>query len=120
MNCNMPKPKKLPKSFYRLPQYEQDVLMKAMSDASYDAADAKLADTQEVWIKLSCIQLCDMGLTEEELMQYIAGWKRMYRRNERIETEEEQKAWLDREMARCFPTCSFPQFRIDEMKGGAE
>lgn len=117
MNCNMPKPKKLPKSFYRLPQYEQDVLMKAMSDASYDAADAQLADTQEIWIKMSCSIWHSMGATEEELLQYIALFKRMYRRNERIETEAEQKAWLDSEMKRCFPENGFPQFRIDEMKG---
>lgn len=120
MNCNMPKPKKLPKSFYRLPQYEQDVLMKAMSDASYDAADAQLADTQEIWIKMSCSIWHSMGATEEQLLQYIASFKRMYRRNERIETEAEQKAWLDREMSRCFPTCGFPQFRIDEMKGATD
>lgn len=116
MKCNMPKPKKLPKPFYSLPQYEQDALMKAMSDASYDAADMKLADTQEVWLKMSCIIWHRMGATEEQLLQYIAGFKRMYRRNERIETEAEQKAWLDSELARCFPSCGFPQFRIDEMK----
>lgn len=117
MKCNMPKQKKLPKSFYRLPQYEQDVLMKAMSDASYDASDAQLADTQEIWLKMSCSIWHSMGATEEQLLQYIASFKRMYRRNERIETEAEQKAWLDSEMKRCFPTCGFPQFRIDEMKG---
>lgn len=117
MKCNIPKPAKLPKSFYNLPQYEQDALMKAMSDASYDAADRQLADTQEIWIKLSCSIWHSMGATEEELLQYIALFKRMYRRNERIQTEEEQKAWLDKEMALCFPTNGFPQFRIDEMKG---
>lgn len=117
MKCNIPKPQKLPKSFYRLPQYEQDALNKAMSDKVYDEVDEKFADFQETWIKLSCINLCEMGATEEELLQYIAGWKRIYRRNERIKTEEEQKAWLDREMQRCFPTCGYPQIRIDEMRG---
>lgn len=117
MKANLPKAPKLPKSFYRLPQYEQDVLLKAMSDAAYDSADKQLADTQEIWIKLACIILREMGHNEEELLQFIAAWKRMYRRNARIQTKEEQALWLELELSKSFPTCGFPQFRIDDMKG---
>ena len=117
MKCNRPKPEKLPKAWDRLPQYERDLIIRIMSETASETADKQLADTQEVWIKLCCILLHDRhDMDEEELLQFIADWKRMYRRNARIKTKEEQTAWLDTELARCFPSCGFPQFRIDEMK----
>lgn len=116
MNCNIPKQPKLPKTFYRLPGYEQKVLTEAMNEHAYHLADLQLAETQEIWIKLDCINLRNCGATEEELLQYIAGWKRVYARNARIKTKEEQTAWLEEEMKKCFPTCGFPQIRIDELK----
>ena len=116
MKCNTPKPPKMPKTWDQLCQYDRDVLTRVMSETVYDRVDQELKDTQEVWIKMGCIILDEMGLPEEQLLQFIAAWKRMYRRNARIKTKEEQDAWLNRELARCFPTCGFPQFRIDEMK----
>jgi hypothetical protein len=106
----------MPKTWDRLSQYDRDVLTKVMSDVTYERVDQELKEIQEVWIKMGCIILDEMGLTEEQLLQFIAAWKRMYRRNQRIETKEEQTAWLDRELARCFQETGFPQFRIDEMK----
>lgn len=44
MKCNIPKPKKLPKSFYRLPEYEQRELNEAMNEHSYHLADLHLAE----------------------------------------------------------------------------
>lgn len=117
MKCNTPKPPKLPKSWHRLPDYERQEILKILSDTAFDIADKQLADTQEVWIKLCCMILRDMGMTEEQLLQFIAAWKRMYRRNARIGSKEEQALWLELEMSKCFPSCGFPQFRIDDMKG---
>ena len=117
MNCNIPKPPKMPKSWYRLPQYERDQLTKILTDTAYDIADKESAETQEIWIKLCCILLHDRHEFDElELLQFIAGWKMMYRRNERCEDKEAQTAWLEKEMQRCFPS-GFPQMRIDDMKG---
>ncbi len=117
MKCNTPKPEKLPKSWDQLKDYDRQTILKVMTDTAYEIADKQLADTQEIWIKLCCILLHDNhNMDEEELLQFIAGWRRTYRRNARIETKEEQAAWLDSELARCFPSCGFPQFRIDEMK----
>ena len=117
MKCNTPKPPKMPKTWDRLSQYDRDVLTKVMSDVTYERVDQELKEVQEVWIKLCCILLHDRhDMDEEELLQFIADWKHMYRRNERLKTKEEQTAWLNTELARCFPSCGFPQFRIDEMK----
>ena len=57
------------------------------------------------------------GFTEEQLLAYVfpsgnastEGWKRLERR-------KRKDAWLERQMKECFPTCGFPQFRIDELK----
>ena len=117
MKANTPKPQKLPKCWQRLPDYERQQILKIMTDTAYEIADKQAAELQEIWIKLSCIQLHDMGLSEEDLLRYIAGWKRMYRRNERCKDKEAQTAWLESELKRCFPDCGFPQIRIDEMKG---
>ena len=116
MKCNIPKPPKLPKSFYQLPDYEQKALTEAMNEHACRTADQQLAETQEIWIKLSCIILHNHGATEDELMQYIIDWKRTYARNARIKSKEEQTAWLEGEMKKCFPTYGFPQCRIDELK----
>lgn len=117
MKANLPKAPKMPKCWHRLPDYERQTILRIMTDTAYDIADKQLADTQEIWIKLACIILHEMGHTEEELLQFIAAWKRMYRRNARIQTKEEQALWLELELSKCFPTCGFPQFRIDDMKG---
>ena len=116
MKCNIPKQKKLPKSFYKLPEYEQKAINEAVTEHANHLADLHLADAQEIWIKLNCINLRNCGATEEELLQYMAGWKRVYAKNARMQTKEEQTAWLDEEMKKCFPTCGFPQIRIDELK----
>ena len=116
MKCNIPKQPKLPKTFYRLPGYEQKALTEAMNEHAYHLADLQLAETQEIWIKLACIILRSHDFDEEEMLQFITEWKRIYSRNARIETKEEQTAWLEEEMKKCFPTCGFPQIRIDELK----
>ena len=105
----------LPKSWYSLPPIEKRAIENLVKEEAFKIADRESEETQEIWIKLSCILLHDMGLTEEELLRYIAGWKRMYRRNERCGNKEQQTVWLEKEMARCFPG-GFPQMRIDEMK----
>lgn len=116
MKCNIPKPPKLHKSWHQLPEYEKDKINEAYTDFAYELSEKQIIEAQEIWIKLDCINLRNCGATEEELLQYIAGWKRVYAHNARIKTKEEQAAWLDEEMKKCFPTCGFPQCRIDELK----
>ena len=110
MRCN------LPRAWNNLPQRDKDIIDKVKCEEARRLANEELAETQEIWIKLSCIILGQMGATEEELMQYIVGWDRMYRRNERIGTRAEQTRWINGELEKYFKTCDFPQFRIDAMK----
>ena len=111
MNAN------IPRSWHRLPPVEKRALENLVREQAYLLADKEHEEVQEVMIKLNCMILHNhFGLTEEELLQYIALWKRTYRRNDRNKSKAEQDAWLDAEMQKCFPTCGFPQMRIDELK----
>ena len=111
MKCN------LPRSWEQLPQKEKEVINQLMTDWAYDIVEKEQADLQEIWIKLACLLLHDFhGFGEGDLMRFIAGWKRIYRRNERMGDKDAQDAWLEEEMQRCFPSCGFPQLRIDELK----
>ncbi len=113
MNCN------LPKSWDRLPPKEKDMINKAMTKIAYDIVDQEQANLQENWIKLACILLHNYhNFDEEELLQFIAEWNRIYRRNERLDNKESQQAWMNMELRSCFPNCGFPQMRIDDMKKG--
>lgn len=115
MKCN------LPKSWEQLPPKEKDTINKLMTDFAYEIVEKEQANLQEIWIKLACILLHDFhGFGEGDLMKFIAAWKRIYARNDRYEDKEAQDAWLDEEMAKCFPSCGFPQLRIDELKAKGE
>ena len=111
MKCN------IPKSFYQLPKAEQDAIQNALNEQLNHLLDKEEAEVQEIWIKLACILLHEQfGFGEERLGRFIAGWHRVYRRNERLANKEEQTAWLDAEMKKCFPKYGFPQRRIDSLK----
>ena len=111
MKCN------LPTSFNKLPKSERELIQNALNDQLNQLVDKEEAEVQEIWIKLACILLHEtFGIGEERLWSFIVAWNRIYRRNERMQTKSEQTAWLDEEMAKCFPKDGFPQMRIDALK----
>ena len=111
MKCN------LPKSFNQLPKAEKEAIQEALNEQLNQCVDREHAEVQEIWIKLACILLHEnFGFGEERLNRFIAAWNRIYRRNERTQTKAEQTAWLNEEMAKCFPKNGFPQRRMDNLK----
>lgn len=107
----------MPKSWWRLPIAERESLKKVLSDHCYDLVNKEEAELQEIWIKLSCILLHEtFGFGEKRLLRFISRWDRVYRRNARNKDKAGQTAWLDAEMAKCFPRGGFPQDRIDHLK----
>lgn len=111
MKCN------LPRSYNQLPQAEKDVIEKYFNEQLNHYLDKEEAEVQDIWIKFACIVLRDrLKLDEEELVNFIVGWNRVYSKNARIKNKEEQTAWLDEEMKKCFPKIGFPQARIDHLK----
>lgn len=111
MNCN------IPRQVTQMSPSERLRIAKYYTEQMYNGMDKENERVQEVMIKGNCSMLARVfGFTEEQLLAYVAEWKRFYRRLERHGTQEAQDAWLDEQMKECFPTCGFPQFRIDELK----
>lgn len=111
MNCN------IPRQVSQMSPSERLRIAKYYTEQMYNGMDKENERVQEVMIKANCIYKRKYeGATEEQLLHYVAEWKRFYRRLERLGTQEAQDAWLAEQMKECFPTCGFPQFRIDELK----
>ncbi len=111
MKCN------LPRSYLNLPPAEKDVITDLFNEELNAAISKEEAELQEIWIKLACINLHEtFGFGEDRLNRFIAAWNKTYRRNERTGSTSAQTAWLDAEMAKCFPKFGFPQHRIDKLK----
>jgi TRAP-type C4-dicarboxylate transport system substrate-binding protein len=109
MKCNVKR------SWDSLKPAERRALEKSLQEWANLQADKENEKVQEFLIKMHCIWMRDREATDEEIFDYIAWMKRTYRRVARCKTEAEQNAWMDAELARCFPG-GFPQFRIDDMK----
>lgn len=111
MKCN------IPKEVTDMSPSQRQRIAKYYTQQAYNLADKEHERVQEVMIKGGCIIGAQLfGLTEEQLLAYVAEWKRFYRRLERLKTQEEQDAWLDKQTEPLFPNSGFPQFRIDELK----
>jgi hypothetical protein len=111
MKCN------IPKDVMDMSPSQRQRIAKYYTQQAYNLVDQEHERVQEVMIKGNCIMLAKIfGYTEEQLLAYLAEWKRFYRRLERLGTQEAQDAWIEEQMKECFPTCGFPQFRIDELK----
>ena len=115
MKCN------IPRQVSQMSPSDQKQIAKYYTEQMYNGMDKENERVQEVMIKANCIYKHDFeGADEEQLLQYIASWRRFYRTIERFKTEDELNAWLDEQMKRCFPTCGFPQMRIDQLKNAGE
>ncbi len=111
MKCN------IPRQVTQMSPSDRKMIAKYYTGQMYNGMDEENERVQEVMIKGGCIIGAQLfGLTEEQLLAYVAEWKRFYLRLERLKTQEDQDAWLDEQMKEFFPTCGFPQFRIDELK----
>ena len=111
MNCN------IPRQVTQMSPSDRMQIAKYYTRQMYNGMDQENERVQEVMIKGNCIMLAKIfDYTEEQLLAYLAEWKRFYRRLERLGTQEAQDAWIEEQMKECFPTCGFPQFRIDELK----
>lgn len=93
------------KTINQLTPSERSKLEKAI----FDRLDDELCDAQFIWIKMACAVLNNVGLSEDEILQFLGGWKLMYRRNARIIDKKEQTAFLDAEMEKIFGERGFPE-----------
>jgi hypothetical protein len=102
----------LGKSFSQLRKSEQDRILKQMEDAM----DDELCKAQFIWIKYNCVAMANAGETADEILNYLGGWRHVYRINSRFKTKEEQDAFLDARMDEIFGAGGFPQEFMDGLR----
>lgn len=82
---------------------------KAMDDMYFARWDKELVTVQFTMIKEMACSLADMGMSPEEILQFIAGYQRFYRQNSRFTTQDELTSFLDRRLAEIFWEGGFPE-----------
>ena len=102
----------LPKCFNQLSNNEQDRINRALTDA----LDEELCTAQIIWIKMACGVLHRNGISEEQILQFLGGWRLMYRKNARIKNKAEQTEFIDREMEAIFGEGGFPEDYIQSLR----
>lgn len=101
--------------FLELAPSDQKKLLKIMEDEAERALFESQADMQIVWIKMMCIALYRMGLSQDEILMAVGTWRSLYRKNSKFSCEEEQKAWLSEEMGKIFEN-GFPEQIVQDFK----
>jgi hypothetical protein len=80
-----------------------------MDEMYFARWDKELVTVQFTMIKEMACSLADMGMSPEEILQFIAGYQRFYRQNSRFTTQDELTAFLDRRLAEIFGEGGFPE-----------
>ena len=102
----------MPKCYNQLSPSEKQ----RIEDAIADRLDEELCEAQFIWIKMGCCILHDMGVSVDDILMWIGGWKRLYRANSRFKTKEEQSAFFDARMADIFGEGGFPEEYMQSLK----
>lgn len=96
MNCSYKL--KLPKEWEDLKPSVRDRINKYYTEAATIIANQQIdkeeAEIQKTWILYGAVALADAGRTKDEILIWIASWKRIYRANGRMKTKEEQEAFI--------------------------
>lgn len=107
----------LPKSWQNLPRREKDAITAAATKFIKDQVNHEEAEIQKIWIQLACIILHDtFGFGAQRLTTFIGNWKRIYRRNKKIHSVEEQDEYLKTELAKIFGPDGFPYEFLDSLE----
>lgn len=119
MKANIPKPQKMPKSWFRLPQYERDAITEAITDQYYGHLNHEEAELQKVWLKIMCIVNHDvLKVGKVRAMSVLFRWKRVYRIVGKFKTTAERDAWLDAELDKIFGKGGYPSDWVDSLEDG--
>ena len=57
-------------------------------------ADKEEVEMQKTWILYGAVALAENGASKDDILVWIASWKRIYRANGRMKTKEEQEAFV--------------------------
>lgn len=105
------------RSYLRLPPKEKAAIDNVITEYITDQLNREEAELQKIWIKLACIVLHDaFGFGKQRLTTFIGNWKRIYRRNKKINGYDEQTEFLKSEMDRIFGEGECPNEFIDKLE----
>lgn len=122
MDCIIKKP---PRCFKDLSYAEQMKIEQFIRDCAEDATKQLLAEAmvedeiklQKIWLKMACIALHNNCEADEEMcLAFLVAWKRLYHRTAKFNSEPEQTAWLERELAKIFPN-GYPDAWVESLDG---
>jgi hypothetical protein len=82
----------------------------------FDRLDEELCQAQFVWLKMACIILHDMGISADDIILFIGGWKMMYRANSRCQYKSDQDAFLEPRIKEIFGEGGFPEEFMQSFK----
>jgi hypothetical protein len=88
---------------------EQKRIKEALTQDYYDRLDETYCDMQINWLKLACCNNHNMGMSVEEQLEWLGGWKGLYRTNSRFQTQQELTDFLNVRMDEIFGEGGFPE-----------
>lgn len=102
----------MPKCYDQLAPGEK----RRIEQAIFDRLDEELCQAQFIWLKMACIILHDMGISADDIILFIGGWKRMYRANSRCQHKSDQDAFLEPRLKAIFGEGGFPEEFMQSLK----
>lgn len=107
----------IPTSYLNLPKKEKTAIDKVIVEYIQNQVNHEEAELQKIWIQFACIVLHDaFGFGKDRLTTFIGNWKRMYRRNKRLNGYDEQMKFLNAEMEKIFGKDGFPREWVDKLE----
>lgn len=118
MKANIPKRQKPPKSWDRLPEYEQKAILEYFSQVFIERANHEDAELQKKWLKLACIVLHRQKdpYGKMRCTAFLKEWKRAYNTCSKYKTNEELDAWLKVETDKIFGVDGYPDEWVDGLE----
>lgn len=109
----------IPRAYETLPQKEKQRLheffVETVNKVANEQIDKEEVKVQKIWIQYACIVLHNaFGFDKDQCMMFIANWKSIYRQNGRMKCEEDQKAFLEKELS--FFNGEYPFDFVDSME----
>ena len=118
MKANLPREKKPPKAWDRLPEVEKKIIKDYCIEVVREQVNHEEALLQKRWLQLACIVLHNQKDRYGKLrcMAFLRGFKRVYRRCEKFNSNAEIDAYLKQEMDSIFGVDGYPYEWVDSLE----
>lgn len=111
---------RLPKVWDDLKPSEQERIKGYYAEASNvlinQQVDKEEAQMQKTWILYGAVALAQNGATKDDILVWIASWKRIYRANGRMKTQEDQEEFVKKHLSSIFGEGDYPFEFVDSLE----